>query len=139
MIGLEEILSHFKATNHVVLASAEKDQPRLRPVTLVHHGDAFFFATQSSDNKVKQLTENPKIELILMWQEPPNNGYIRVEGEAVKLMDQGLIAELYASYDFMGKLWSGPSDPNLTIYEVKPSVYDYLKPGEWSTLKLKVK
>ncbi len=139
MIGLDEILRHFEATNHVVLASVEKDQPHLRPVTLIHHGDAFFFATQTSDNKVKQLSENPKIELILMWQEPPNNGYIRVEGIVAKLVDHGLIAQLYETYDFMGKLWSGPSDPNLTIYEVKPAVFDYLKPGEWSTLKLEVK
>jgi general stress protein 26 len=139
MIGLDEILSHFKAINHVVLASVEGDQPRLRPVTLVHHGDGFFFATQSSDNKVRQLAENPKIELILMWQEPPNNGYIRMEGKAEKLREKRLIKELYESYDFMGKLWSGPDDPNLTIYEVKPSLFDYLRPGEWSTLKLKVK
>jgi len=139
MIGLDEILGHFKATNHVVMASVENDQPRLRPITLVHHRDRFFFATQTSDDKVRQLAENPKIELILMWQEPPHNGYIRVEGKAAKLQETGLIKELYAGNDFMGKLWSGPDDPNLTIYEVKPSVYDYLRPGEWSTLKLKVK
>ena len=139
MMGLDEILGHFKATNHVVLASVERDQPRLRPITLVNHGDRFFFATRTSDNKVQQLSENPKIELILMWQESPNNGYIRVEGKAVKLQETGLIQELYAGNDFMGKLWSGPEDPNLTIYEVKPSVYDYLRPGEWSTLRLKVK
>ena len=136
---LHEVLRHFKPENHVVLASVEKDQPRLRPVTLMYHGDRFFFATQSSDNKVAQLTQNPKIELILQWQEPPNNGYVRVEGSTVKLEDEKLVSELYESYDFMGKLWSGSDDPNLTVYKVKPVVFDYLVPGEWSTRKLRIK
>jgi general stress protein 26 len=110
-----------------------------RPITLVFFRDRFFFATQSSDNKVKQLSENPKIELILQLKEPPNNGYIRVEGKAAKLLDHSLISQLYDTYDFMEKLWSGPSDPNLTVYEVKPSIYDYLKPGEWSSNEIKIK
>ncbi len=139
MLMLDEVLRHFKPLNQVVLASVEKDQPRLRPVTLVYSENRFFFATQSSDNKVEQLTHNSKIELILQWQEPPNNGYIRLEGLAVKLEDEKLVSELYKSNDFMGKLWSSPVDPDLTVYEITPNVYDYLKPGEWSTHKLKIK
>ena len=139
MISIEEVLRHFRAWNHIVLASVEEDQPRLRPITLMFFNDRFFFATQSSDNKVKQLSENPKIELILQLKEPPDNGYVRVEGKAEKQLDQTLVSQLYEVYDFMEKLWSGPSDPNLTVYEVKPSMYDYLKPGEWSSHMLKVK
>jgi general stress protein 26 len=122
--------------NHVVLATTEDDQPRLRPITLVMHKEAFYFATQTSDNKVKQLNRNPKVELILQWSEQPNNGYIRVEGAVSKITLKPLITELFNTYDFMEKLWTGPDDPNLTIYEVKPKVYDYLPTGAWSTQRI---
>lgn len=125
--------------NHVVLATSEMDQPRLRPITLIFDDGRFFFATTSTDNKVGQLRCNPKIELILQWKEPPNNGYIRLEGSAEKLEESKLISQLYNGYDFMGKLWTSSADPNLTVYEVKPTAYDYLKPGEWSTHRLKIK
>jgi len=88
---------------------------------------------------VSQLEVNPKVELILQWQEPPNNGYIRLEGVAIKQTDPVVNSQLYETYDFMKKLWTGPEDPNLTIYKIKPTQYDYLKPGEWSTHKLRIK
>jgi general stress protein 26 len=139
MSKLQEILNHFDSVNHVVLASAEGDQPRLRPITLINQGDRFFFATQSSDSKVKQLLDNPKIELILQWREPPNNGYVRLEGTTEKLVDENLVSKLYFESGFIEKLWSSPNDSNLTIFEVLPTMYDYLRPGEWSTVKLKIK
>jgi uncharacterized pyridoxamine 5'-phosphate oxidase family protein len=139
MVTVEEVLGYFKPVNHIILATIDEDQPRLRPITLVHYKKRFFFATQTKDNKVKQLKKNPKIELILLWEEPPNNGYIRVEGTVEKTHDPKLIAELYHEYDFLEKLWNSPVDPNLIVYEVNPMMLDYLKPGEWNTLKLRIK
>jgi len=48
-----EIWSLFTELQTVFLATADEDQPRLRPVTMMRLGDRLFFATGIGDAKVK--------------------------------------------------------------------------------------
>lgn len=132
MAIIDEILGHFNELNYVVLATVEHNKPRLR------HRGAFFFATGAGANKVRQLDDNPKVEILLQWKEEPNNGYIRLEGKASR-EDSETVGELYIKFDYFSKLWSGPEDPSLLVYRMEPSAYDYMKPGEWTSEKLVVK
>ncbi len=138
MVKLEEVLSHFKPLNHVVIATVDGDKPRLRPMTFVHNKDVFYFATGSDAEKVKQLNTNPEVEIILQWKEEPNNGYIRISGRAIKEASIEVITELYKTYDYFNKLWESPKDPTLVVYRVEPRVYDYMKPGEWASVRFEV-
>ncbi len=131
-----EIIEKFGALIHVVVATDEDISPRLRPMTLVRHGASFYFATGSDAEKVKQLESNPGVEIILQWKEGANNGYIRLDGEAVAETDIETIAALYHRFEYFSKLWKAPDDPTLVVYRVEAQSYDYMKPGEWVSIKI---
>lgn len=132
---LEEALSYFKAENHVTLATVEGTQPRLRTMTIMYWGGGFYFATGSGSNKMLQLGQNPRVEFLLSIRDGQNNGYVRVECSAETVRAQKVIEQLFKSYGFMGKLWSGPNDPKLAVVQLTPSSVDYLRPGDWSSTK----
>ena len=136
MVSLREVIDKFGTLSHVVLATVEGTKPRLRPMTLVRHGASFFFATGSESNKVKQLESNPQVEIILQWKEEPNNGYIRLDGKAVRETNKETVADLYERFEYLSKLWKGPDDPTLVVYRVEARNYDYMKPGEWASIKI---
>ncbi len=131
-----EIIDKFGALSHVVIATVERGTPRLRPMTLVRHGASFYFATGSDAEKVKQLESNPKVEIILQWKEGANNGYIRLDGKAVAEKDMETVTALYNRFDYFSKLWKAPDDPTLVVYRVETRGYDYMKPGEWASIKI---
>ena len=131
-----EIIEKFGELSHVVIATVEDTSPRLRPITLVRHGASFYFATGSEAEKVKQLESNPKVEIILQWKEGANNGYIRLDGEAVAEKDMETVTVLYNRFDYFSKLWKAPDDPTLVVYRVEARGYDYMKPGEWAGIKI---
>ncbi len=136
MVSLREVIDKFGTLSYVVLATVEGTKPRLRPMTLVRHGASFFFATGSEANKVKQLESNPQVEIILQWKEEPNNGYIRLDGKAVRETNKETVADLYERFEYLSKLWKGPDDPTLVVYRVEARNYDYMKPGEWASIKI---
>ena len=136
MVSLREVIDKFGTLSHVVLATVEGTKPRLRPMTLVRYGASFFFATGSEANKVKQLESNPQVEIILQWKEEPNNGYIRLDGKAVRETNKETVADLYERFEYLNKLWKGPDDPTLVVYRVEARNYDYMKPGEWASIKI---
>ena len=131
-----EIIEKFGTLSHVVIATVEDASPRLRPITLVRHGSSFYFATGSGAEKVKQLESNPKVEIILQWKEGANNGYIRLDGEAVREKDVETVSALYHRFDYFSKLWKAPDDPALVVYRVETRSYDYMKSGEWASVKI---
>jgi general stress protein 26 len=131
-----EIIEKFGALSHVVVATVEDTSPRLRPMTLVRHGASFYFATGSDAEKVKQLASNPGVEIILQWKEGANNGYIRLDGEAVAETDAETVSALYNRFEYFSKLWKAPDDPTLVVYRVEARGYDYMKPGEWASVKI---
>jgi len=133
---LEEVIDKFGTLSHVVVATVEGTSPRLRPMTLVRHGESFYFATGSDAKKARQLESNPEVEIILQWKEEPNNGYIRLDGKAVRETDAETISGLYNRFDYFSKLWKGPDDPTLVVYRVEAKSYDYMKPGEWASVKI---
>ncbi len=139
MTSLTEVIDKFGTLNHVVIATVEGTRPRLRPMTLVRHGASFYFATGSNANKVKQLESNPQVEIILQWKEGANNGYIRLDGKAVKETNVETIAQLYHRFEYFSKLWKSPDDPTLVVYRVEARRYDYMKPGEWTSVKIEEK
>ncbi|MBT3283947.1 pyridoxamine 5'-phosphate oxidase family protein [Candidatus Bathyarchaeota archaeon] len=136
---LAEVIDKFGVLSHVVVATVESTSPRVRPMTLVRHGASFYFATGSEAEKVKQLDSNPMVEIILQWKEERDNGYIRLDGEAIRETDAETIAILYHRFDYFSKLWKGPDDPTLVVYRVKARSYDYMKPGEWGSVKIEAK
>ena len=133
-----EIYSHIHESNHITLATVEGKQPRLRTMTLMYCKDGYFIASGSTSNKVRQPENNPLVEWILPLKEGENNGYIRAECHSLFINDGDLKKRLFNFYDFIPKLWKGPEDPNLSVIQLIPSRYEYLRPGDWEPVFLPV-
>lgn len=91
----QEIWRKFMKQQNVFLATAEGDQPRLRPVTLIRLKNRLFFATGSKNVKVKQITRNPKTEFCLMFGKKGNRGTVRAECIARIVKEKDAKAEVY--------------------------------------------
>jgi uncharacterized pyridoxamine 5'-phosphate oxidase family protein len=133
-----EIYSHIHGSNSITLATVDVKQPRLRTMTLMYCDDGYFIATGSTSNKVKQLENNPLVEWILPLKKSETNGYIRAECHSHFVTDKDLKKRLFHTYDFIPKLWNGHEDPNLTVIQLIPSRYEYLRPGDWEPVFLTV-
>jgi len=132
-MGLGEVLERFHFLNRVVLATSEGDQPRLRPVTLIHLGGRFLITTGTKSKKVDHILKNPKVEFLLLLPEEGNTGYVRGRCVASILDDDSLKRVLYERVPHVSQLWEGPEDEDLTIIELEPVEYDYMKPGDFSS------
>jgi uncharacterized pyridoxamine 5'-phosphate oxidase family protein len=133
--GVKEALSHLEAENHVYLATVDGDLPRVRTMTVMHWRGDLYFATDTESDKVRQMEANPNVEFLLPLRRGENTGYVRAQCTASRVTDPGMKEELFEAYAFMGKLWEGPNDLRLTIMHLTPSNLDYLRPGDWSSVK----
>jgi len=130
-----EALSYLEPENHVYLATVDGCLPRVRTITMMHWRGGLYFATDAESDKVRQMEANPNVEFLLPLRRGENTGYLRAQCTASRVTDPSLKEELFEAYAFMGKLWEGPHDPRLTIMHLTPSSLDYLRPGDWSSVK----
>ncbi len=132
-MGREEVLECFHFLNRVILATSEEDQPRLRPVILIHLDGRFLITTGTKSSKVDHILKNPKVEFLLLLLEDENTGYVRGRCVASILNDKEINRVLYEKVPHVSQLWGGPEDVDLTIIELEPVEYDYMRPGDFSS------
>jgi len=84
----KEVWEHFKDQQHIFLATSERDQPSVRPVTLVCLDGKFWILTGTKNAKTKQILKNPKIEFCLLIQKGELRGYVRAAGLAKIIRDR---------------------------------------------------
>lgn len=134
----EEIWTHFRDFQHIFLATAEGNQPRVRPVTLIYFDKKFWITTGTRNAKVKQIQKNPKIEFCLYLQEGDKDCYVRVTGLAKIILDRETKEKIARHCDFFSKHWESIDDPNYTLLEICPTEVEYLRPGEITARKFKL-
>jgi uncharacterized pyridoxamine 5'-phosphate oxidase family protein len=132
-----ELLQRFTGQQNVFLATAEDDQPRLRPVTLIRFQGRFFFATGSNNAKVKQIKHNPKTEFCLMFGRKGSRGTIRAECIATFVKEKKKKADVFDSVPLFHEFWKSPEDPSYVLIELKPLSFEYYRPGDKEATKLK--
>ena len=123
---------------NVFLATAEGDQPRLRPVTLIPMQNRLFFATGSKNAKVKQILQNPKTEFCLMFGKKGSRGTIRAECVATIVNEKNIKADVYRATPLLGEFWRSPEDPSFTLVEMKPVGFEYYQPGSIEAIRVKL-
>ncbi len=126
-------MERFHFLNRVILATSEEDQPRLRPVILIHLDGRFLITTGTKSSKVDHILKNPKVEFLLLLPEEGNTGYVRGRCVASILDDKEIKRVLYEKVPHVSQLWEGPEDVDLTIIELEPVEYDYMRPGDFSS------
>ena len=77
---MQEVLEFLKKAGAYYLATAEGDQPRVRPFGTAHIFDGkLYFQTGKSKPCSKQIAANPKIEICAMFE----GSWIRIAANAV--------------------------------------------------------
>jgi uncharacterized pyridoxamine 5'-phosphate oxidase family protein len=133
----KEIWDHFIGIQHVFLATVDGDQPRLRPVSLFRIRDRLFFATGAGDAKARQIRQNPRVEFCLLLDEGGKHGTIRAECIAEIVEDWNVKVEAFNAVSFMREFWSSPDDERFVLVELRPSAYEYMRPGSHEAVKIR--
>lgn len=84
----QEVWERFAESQVAFLGTAEGEQPRVRPVTLINFDQKFWIATGTRSAKVGQIRRNPNVEFCLQLLEGDNTGYVRVAGVAQAVGDR---------------------------------------------------
>jgi uncharacterized pyridoxamine 5'-phosphate oxidase family protein len=135
---IQEIWKSFSGEPHIFLATVEGDQPRVRPVTLMHLQNKLFVTTGSNDAKVKQIKRNPKIEFCLMLEREERKGTIRAECEARIVENKDIKADVYNNISFAKEFWKSPEDLSYTLIRLQPNAFEYMKPGSIQAVRIRL-
>ena len=100
------------------LATAEGDQPRVRPLGMWFADETgFYFQSQSVKAMCKQIQKNPKVEIC--YFSPADFKMMRVAGKAKMIEDMELRKKCYEERDVLKKMGvKGPEDPILAAFHV---------------------
>ena len=135
---LQRIWSYFSGEPNVFLATTDGDQPKVRPVTLIHLGKKLYVTTGSDNAKVKQIARNPRIEFCLLLEKGESKGTLRAECVARIVEDKEVKADVFNSISFAKEYWEGPEDPSYTVIELKPVSLEYMKPESMEAIRVEL-
>lgn len=130
----KEVWNLLKPSQCVYLATAEGDQPRVRPVTLLDIDRRFWIATGRRSAKARQILRNPNVEFCLPLTETCGTGYLRIAGVATAEEDSETRRRIGDQISFLREYWSGPDDPNVILIRITRVEIEYLKPGEMTAV-----
>lgn len=126
----QDVWRRLKTTQCVYLATAEGDQPRVRPITLLDIDEKFWIATSTRSAKARQMRRNPNVEFCLPLAEECGTGYIRVAGLANVVTDPAVRQSVGGKVPFLKDYWKGPDDPSFGLFRITRVEIEYLRPGE---------
>jgi general stress protein 26 len=140
--ALQGVLGHFQKQQIIYMATAEGDQPRVRPVSLIRLDEEFYVITGArggyETGKVKQIEDNPKVEFYMAIQGEGGQGFVRGETVASVVDDPRLREKVYGEIDWASSYFDGPEDPSYVLLHMEPKTYQYRKPGEYDIVEIEV-
>ena len=137
---LNEIEAHFKRQNLVSLATADRDQPRVRIVSLILINGGFYVITGARGGaqtaKVRQIRQNPKVEFVMRVERNGQIGNIRAAGTASIVEDHALKTRLFEEIEWVGGYFGSPEDPSYVLLQIDVRSYEYSVPGRPEVIKV---
>ena len=119
----------LKKETSAYLATSEGGSPRVRPVTVVRTEGALFVLTGSHSNKVKQIRDDSRVEVLTMVEHSGNRGYLRISGEAHIVADAATKEKVAEVTTYFKNYWNDANDPNYTLIRIKPVRAAFMAPG----------
>jgi general stress protein 26 len=126
----KEALAWVKDGSTGYLATAEGNQARARPVSILWREGHIWLTSGTSNGKTQQVRGNPKVELCLPIERDGRHGYVRLAGPAEIVTDPVARAKIAAELPFFDTFWNGPDDPAYTLIRVLPGEIRYLRPQD---------
>lgn len=121
-------LAVMKAARFPMLASADGDQPRVRPVSPVRT-DRFtvYVANLRGYHKTAEIAADPKVELCYM---DGNHDQVRITGLADLVTDRALLQEIWDANPLLRQYLGSVDNPELIVYRVRPTRVRFMR--EWA-------
>jgi general stress protein 26 len=140
--ALQGVLEQFQKQQIIYMATAEGDQPRVRPVSLIRLDGEFYVITGArggaQTGKVKQIEENPKVEFYMAIQGVEGQGFIRGETAASIVDDPELKERIFGEIDWASNYFDGPEDTSYILLHMELKAFKYRKPGEYEITQIDV-
>jgi general stress protein 26 len=111
-----------------ILASADGDQPRARPVSPVKTDDfTVYVASFRSSHKTGELAQNAKVELCYMSDK---HDQVRITGIAEVVTDRQVIQGIWDTNPLLRSYLVTMDNPEFVLYCVKPTHVRFMR--EWA-------
>src|SRR5918912_1498977 len=118
----------MKAGRFPFLASADGDQPRVRPVSPVRtQGFTVYVANLHSYHKTEEIAANPRVELCYL---DDRHDQVRITGVAEEVTDRALLQEIWDANPLLRQYLGSIDNPALVLYRVRPARVRYMR--EWA-------
>lgn len=111
-----------------LLATADGDQPRVRPMTLAwEDGFTTFFVSLKRFHKTVELAANPRVEVCFLNE---RHDQVRVSGVAQRVTEPELLRRAWENDPLLPRYLGTPDNPEFQVWRVVPNRVRYMK--EWS-------
>jgi general stress protein 26 len=124
----ELALAVLKADRFPHLATVDRDQPRLRPVSPVKtDGFTVYVANLRQYHKTIEIQQNPKVELCYLDEK---HNQVRITGVAEVVADRALLQEVWDANPLLRQYLGSLDNPALVVYCIRPTRVRYMQ--EWA-------
>jgi general stress protein 26 len=121
-------LAVIQADHFPHLATADGDQPRLRPVSPVKtDGFTVYVANLRRYGKTAEIAANPRVELCYL---DDRHDQVRITGVAEIVTDAGVLREIWDGNPLLRQYLGRIDNPELIVYRIRPTRVRYMK--EWA-------
>jgi general stress protein 26 len=111
-----------------MLATADGDQPRVRPVSPVDTVEfTAYIASFRSSHKTLELDANAKVELCYMSD---GHDQVRITGVAEIVTDRGTIQRIWDTNPLLRAYLGSPENPEFMLYRIVPTQVRFMR--EWA-------
>src|SRR4051812_11492110 len=111
-----------------ILATADGDQPRARPVSPVKtDGFVVYVANLRMYHKTGEIAADPKVELCYV---DSHHNQVRITGIAEIVKERDLLQEIWDHNALMRQYLGSLDNPQLLVYRIVPKQVRYMK--EWA-------
>lgn len=132
---VDEALGYIETLGVAYLASCVDDQPYVRTMMLIKRNGKYYFATGSTDAKMSQLIQNPKVEVCIPIGD---EGSVRLRGIISFVTNEDTRAEIHGCAAFIQGFWSDPKDPDFVLMEFKPNHLEFMRPSSIEIEKIEL-
>jgi general stress protein 26 len=124
----ERTATIVKNVKFPMLATVDRDQPRVRPVSPVRtDGYTVYVANLKPYGKTADIAANPKVELCYIDND---HNQVRITGNADVLTDRKLLEEIWNSNKLLQHYLGSIDNPMLIVYKITPTRVRYML--EWA-------
>jgi general stress protein 26 len=136
------IRSQIKEQQVVSFATIEGQQPRVRPMSLIHLENRFYMITGARGGrdaeKLKQLRVNPRFEYYLTLEGSRVNGFIRGSGLAHEVDDEPTRRKVYDAVEWARGYFPTVEHPDYVLLELEHDGFSYRSPDDMEIKYLKL-